>query len=48
MAKAALGAIHPEILQLSDRLYGAWAGQADFEKLGVSCESSLPMATSII
>lgn len=35
-AKAWLGTSHSQLLRLGDRLYGAWAGQAAFEKLGVS------------
>ena len=36
------------LYNLGDRLYAAWARQADLEKLGVSCGRSLTVATPII
>ena len=47
-AKICLGPHYSQLLLLGDRLYAAWAGQADFEKLGVSCERSLTVTEPII
>jgi len=47
-AKAWLGSHHAGVVRLGDRLYSAWAGQADFEKLGVSCEGSLTLITPTV
>lgn len=45
-AKRWLGEVHPALLGLGDRLYGAWAGQVDLQSLGVSCQRGVITAIS--